>query len=87
MLKKEAEKISRELENYTGSAILIDTFRRELTEEFSDKFVGAYNGEVVVAEATIEDAVVVLKESGIPSEHTHLEFMTTDPRPLILSAA
>ncbi len=82
-LSSKREAMLKTLHAYGEMAREFERRRAELTEMYPDKWVGYYQGEVIVADG-LDELIVAMKQAGIPTEASIVEFLATEEEAWIL---
>lgn len=56
----------------------------QVREKYQDEYVAVYRGKIVAEHADLKQVLIVLKEKGVPSNHTVIRFVSKKPRRMIL---
>ena len=72
------------MEQFTRDTnLLMDEWER-LLGEFPNQWVAAYQGKIVAHSRSFDAVLKKLRQKGIPSQDTPIEFMDPNPLPLIV---
>lgn len=77
------EEIVKGLEDFSKSSKFLST-NSELVNEYPQKWIGVFSGEVKAAEDDLGTLLDTLDRQGIPRSRTIVRFMDTTKRTLIL---
>ncbi|MBI4310649.1 MAG: hypothetical protein HY681_02615 [Chloroflexi bacterium] len=84
-LSSKRETMLRTLHAYGEMAREFERRKAELTTRYPNKWIGYYQGRIIV-DNSLPKLIRAMKAAGIPTEHSIVEFLSTEEEVWILQA-
>ena len=81
-IRKHPGKVARELQNFTDSAQALSMNHPWLIDQFPDRWVAIFDGEVRADGESVEAVLSALEAEGIGSEKAIIRYISTSDRTL-----
>ncbi|MBM2827260.1 MAG: hypothetical protein HW403_1324 [Dehalococcoidia bacterium] len=78
--------VQQEIERYRKDALYFEENREEFLRLYPERWVAVYEQKMVGVAKHLPQLINSLKKKGLPSNHTFIEYLSTNEATLILSS-